>query len=215
MSFANDRDLLTLEPNLFRDVAWTAQRLIDAPGGSLSGTTLSVPGADFAAAGVGAGGVVLVNLAPLEIVARLSATQIQVSRLRDDPADPPLPPGAAAGAGVQVWTFAPQIRIAHEQIMRAVGIEPTPTLGDVGALTPASVTNPRSVARVEALGALHLVFTAASALVGGESTLWQKAAMYRERFADDRRRLEVGIDLNGDGSPDAVRRVSTALFVRV
>ena len=29
--FATDRDFLTLEPNLFRDVLWLSQRLVNGP----------------------------------------------------------------------------------------------------------------------------------------------------------------------------------------
>ena len=43
--FAQDRDLLALDPNLFRDVAWSGQRLVSGVG-NISGTTLTLTSQD-------------------------------------------------------------------------------------------------------------------------------------------------------------------------
>ena len=69
--FATDRDLLALEPNLFRDVGWVSQRLVVGTG-SISGTTLTMSAQDvaFDGAGVGAGSVVVVDSAAYEVRAR-------------------------------------------------------------------------------------------------------------------------------------------------
>src|SRR3954470_14123560 len=69
--FASDRDLLAMEPNLFRDVGWVGQRLVSGTGG-VAGTTLTLTAqdVDFEDGGVGAGCVVLVDGAPYEVLAR-------------------------------------------------------------------------------------------------------------------------------------------------
>ena len=216
MSFARDRDLLVLEPNLFRDIGWTGQRLVDVASATLTGKTLTLPGVDLAALGVGEGNVAVVGGAALEVIARLSATTLQVSRLREDPGGAPIPPLAVSGVSAQVWTFGPQIRSAHERVLRMVGIEP-----DVGGRAPtggvlgeSAVVNRRAVARAEALAALHVIFAAGAAAATEDSLLWRKAESYRERFAEERRRLEVAVDLDGDGLADAVRRPTVAALVR-
>lgn len=209
MTFAKDRDLLALEPALFRDVAWAALRRVSASDAQVSGFALSSASSDFGAAGVDAGAVALVDGAPLEVVEREDAQTLTVSLLRASAGDPLIRPPSSAQASLSVMSFAPQLEAMHAEVMRALGLEP-----GAEELGEASVTNPRSVAHVEALGALHLVFAGAAALTGADSPAWTRAESYRERFGEARRRLCVGVDLDNDGRPDAVRRVSAARFIR-
>lgn len=213
MAFATDRDLLVLEPGLFRDVGWSAQRVVEAGGVSVSGTTLTSAGSDFAAAGVTAGHVALVDGAVMEVVARLSATQLTVSRLREEAGGSAISPGAATGATLVVMTFRAQLGVAHAQVMRMLGIEPG-SVGQIGEAGETSIVNPGSLTRVEALGAMHAILASASAMTGETSVLWEKARMYLERFREERRRVSALIDLNGDGIADATRRMSVARLER-
>lgn len=213
MAFATDRDLLVLEPGLFRDVGWSAQRVIEASGVSISGTTLTSGSSDFVGAGVTAGHVSLVNGAPLEVVARLSGTQLTVSRLREETVSGAIPPGAMAGATLVVMTFRPQLATAHAQVMRSLGIEPG-VAAQIGVLGEGSIVNSAALVRAEALAALHSILASASAMVGDTSALWVKAQMYRERFEEERRRVTALIDLNGDGVADATRRMNVMRLVR-
>ncbi|MBL8765355.1 MAG: hypothetical protein JNM07_13930 [Phycisphaerae bacterium] len=207
--FANDRDLLVLEPNLFRDAGWAAQRLVNATG-SVAGATLTVPGADLVALGVGAGNIALLDGVALEVVARESATTLTVSRIRAGPGDPLIPPPPATDRPVAVWTFLPQLAIVHEQLLRMLGIEPGQA--GPGALTESSVTNPRALALAEALGALHLVFAGAGGSGAPEAG---RAGFYAARYEAERRRVGAAIDLDGDGHPDCVRRLNVTQVFRV
>ncbi len=211
MSFAKDRDLLVYEPLLFRDVAWSGQRLHESGGVTVAGTSLLVVGADFVSAGIDAGHVAVVDGLALEIVSRQTTTQLEVSLLRAKRDGANLPPPAVTNGTMTVCSFGPQLEMAHEQLLRCAGIE----LSDAGA-TPGEmdITNSADLIGVEALGALHLIFAAASAMAGPNSLLWTKAKMYRKRFAAHRDRAMVEVDLNGDGSPDAIRRFNTLQFVR-
>lgn len=211
MPFARDRDLLPFEPNLFRDIAWAGQRRIDLPSATRTGTTLIATGADFVAAEITTGAVVVHAGVTLEVIDRFSATQLTISLLREAPNSPAIPPAPAANAPLTITSFTPQIAVVHEALLRALGIEPTDP-----AATPSAtdITNPAALARVEALGALHLIFTAAAATADDRSVLRTKADLYRDRFAALRRRLAVGVDLDGDGLPDATRRVNTLHLLR-
>lgn len=213
--FATDRDLLALEPRLFHDIAWSAQKLVEAAGASINsaGDMLTLAGADFEALGVGAGFVVLAGLTPYEVIERLSATELRISRLRADVHHPLIPAAPGAGLGVLVSTFRPQIGIVHAQLLRALGIEPG-AAAVPGVPAEPDITNPRALALTEALGALHLVFASAAALVTFDSPLWTKARLYRERFAAERQRVAALVDLNADGEPDAARRPNVIQFLR-
>lgn len=211
--FATDRDLLVLEPNLFRDVAWLGQRLLDVSG-STSGTTLTLASGDAAAVDITGGRVALVGGVPLEVVQRLTSTTLQVSRLRADPAAAPIPPGTLTSQPVVVTTFAPQTALAHAQILRMLGLDAAGTT-DPDALDETAVTNPHALTLAESLLSLETIFTAASALHGPDSSLGRRAEDYRRRFALERCRAAAAIDLNGDGRPDTTRRLNVLQLIRV
>ncbi|MBL9032498.1 MAG: hypothetical protein JNM80_12435 [Phycisphaerae bacterium] len=206
---ATDRDLLVHEPNLFRELGWASQRLVKATG-AISGTTLTISAydVDLANAGVAAGHVVVIDGAPLEVVERLSATTATVSRLRADPAGPAIAPSPMSNKPVTIATFAPQVALVRDQVLRLLGLEPP---------DESRVTNPDALRRLVALGALHLAYTAASA-AGGEqgwsSRTWSRGQFYLQRFADERERVEARLDLDGDGIADACRRLNVAQLVR-
>ncbi|MFN0131218.1 MAG: hypothetical protein ACKVW3_01595 [Phycisphaerales bacterium] len=209
MSLATDRDLLVFEPNLFRDIAWLSQRLVKATA-SISGTTLTISAydVDLAGAGIGPGHVVVVDGAPFEIIERLTATTATVSRLRDDPEGSPITPTPMSSKPATIHTFAPQLGMVRDQVLRLVGLEPA---------DESRVTNPDALKRLVALGALHLAYTAASA-AGGEQgwsgKAWTRGQLYLQRFSDERQRAEAQIDLDGDGIADTRRRPNVGQLVR-
>ncbi len=215
--FATDRDLLTLEPNLFTDIRWAAQTLLDSGPATLSadGLTLTIPGVDLVQRAVQPGTVALLDNLPVEVLAVDTPTTLHISRPRARADDPPIPVlrSSLAIAAVTIHTFRAQIGIVHDQLLRALGIEPGAPQ-QPGIVTESSITNPGALARVEALGALHIIFAAASALVGEESLAWHKARLYRERFGHDRRSVAAAIDLDHDGIAEAVRRINTVQLTR-
>ena len=78
-----------------------------------------------------------------------------------------------------------------------------------------SVINTEDLARLEALGALHLIYAGASAVAAGSPIEAEKAEWYRRRFMEERGRVVAQIDLDGDGRADAVRRPTAMRFVRL
>lgn len=214
MAYAVDRDLLVLEPGLFREVLWVGQRLVSGTGDA-SGTALTMTAQDaqFDAVDVGDGHVALVGGAAYEVVDRVSGTVLTISRLRGAADDAAIPVSGATGAEVIVSTFGPQIEMVHRQVLRMLGIEPD-IEAEAGQATEASVLNQTALARLEALGALHLVYSAAGSSLGADSPLAQKAMLYRERFASERQKTVGVLDLDGDGKPDATRRLNVIQFMR-
>ncbi|MAY75639.1 MAG: hypothetical protein CMJ31_13170 [Phycisphaerae bacterium] len=211
MAFAVDRDLLALEPSLFERVWWIGQRLVSGTG-SLSGSMLLMSSQDvaFDAARITMGHVVVVGGVTLEVVVPAGATSLGVSRVRPTDESEVIPPGDIENAAVRLVTFAPQIEDVHRRVLRMLGVDPD---GGEGSLDASAVLNGHSLARLEALGALHMVFSASS--VGGDSIEREKAEWYRVRFDQERRRVRARIDLDGDGRADVTRRVSVSRVVRV
>lgn len=214
MSFANDRRLLVLEPNLFRDVEFASALLASGTDGVLSGTAFTSASADFEAAGVNTGHVISLNNRGVEVVERVSATELTVSLVRARVEDDPLPPPEGVAIVYTVRSFAPQIETVHRQVMRMAGIEPDASDAAEGEATVASVLNTDEVGLVEALGSLEMIFAAAASILADEPYLRLRAASYRERFASARQRARVRLDLDGDGVADVVRSLSVVQFVR-
>jgi hypothetical protein len=213
--FATDRDLLAFEPNLFRDVMWVSQRLVDGQG-TISGSVLTMSSADagFDAAGVEEGHVVFINGAAYEVLERLSSTQVRLSRPRASADGAQIPvANIASAAAARVATFAPQIATVHAQVVRMLGIEPGQA-STPGHPAETDVTNPAAFTRVECLGALHLIYAAAGSLTSPDSPTNQRSEFYRMRFAQERTRVTAEIDLDGDGRPDAVRKLNVVQMVR-
>lgn len=210
--FAHDRDLLAIEPNVFHEVSWIGQRLVKGTGDLGDGVlTLSTFDRDFVVAGVDAGHVAVVNNVAYEVVERISATEVAVSRVRASVDAAAVWPADASGASVEVRTFGPQIGMTHDLVLRLLGFESAEIPGVLGE---SAVVNGAALARVEALGALHLVYGAAGSLSGPGSALWERAEMYRRRFAAERQTAAARVDTDGDGVANAARRMNVVWFVR-
>ena len=208
----SDRDLLTFEPDLFRDVGFLALRLVNATGSITSGK-LNVSGADLAAVGVTAGHVVLHSGVPLEVTLRNSTTQLTVSLLRASAVDPIIPPPNAATAPVVVFTFAPQIAAAHAGALLMLGL-PAAGKGLPGEPDETAIVNPDDLKPLVALLALSLVWSAAAAIHGAGSGAAARAEHYRLRASRERSTAIARLDVDGDWVADAERRAGAAALMR-
>lgn len=207
MNFSTDRDLLALEPTVFHDVPWVGQQRVQLDDGIVDGTTLTSATADFTAAQVEAGGVVLIGRVAHEVMSRDDATTLTVSLLRSRLADAPIPGEPGGPLAVSVRTFAPQAALVHDGLLRLLGIDPAATPEDPDALTEDAVVSLSVMARLEALGTLERVYSGASALTGDNQVLVYKAGEYRRRFRHATAQASVLIDTTGDGHADERRRL--------
>jgi len=207
--FGQDRDMLAIEPHAFTDALWAGRRLASGTAG-IVGTTLTTTSstAGFIDAQADAGQVVVFNGVPLEVTAVTSGTVLEVSRLRASIDDPPIAPAPSSGASFALVSFDPQRGIVHRQLLGMLGLD-RPDGPDADTIVDVA-----PLAHAEALGTLHLVYAAASALSGPSSSLGARAVMYADMFARARRTLAVGLDLDGDGEIDATRRPVLAHLIR-
>jgi hypothetical protein len=213
MNFSTDRDLLMLDPGVFRDVPFAGQQRLRVTDAVVSGVTLTSATADFAAAAVDVGCVGLLAGVPVEVIARVDAHTLTVSLPRPRLTDDAIPPGAVTDADMTLRTFAPQAAIVHLALLQRLGIDPDDARD--GAITEDAVVSLSVMAQLEALGVLAHIHSAAVAIVGDNAALLQKAHDYRQRFASALRQSIILIDLNGDGVADAQRRFDTGQLQRV
>lgn len=212
--FARDRDLLVYEPRLFLETGWLGQ-LLFRESAAVAASVLVAPGLDFAAAGVGAGSVVSYGGASYEAVQVVGVGQLGLSRLRSSSVDAVIASPALASGEVECYSYAPQMGVVHGQILRMLGIEPEDDRE--GSLGESSVVNPGALTRLECLGTLHLIYSAAAAAGSAGSAglgYAERSLMYRERFSAERGRVTALIDLDGDGEAESVRRPGVSHLVR-
>ena len=211
--FSTDRDLLSLEPSLFRDGGVISQRLCTGTC-TIAGTTLTANSADveFDDAAISEGHIVVVDGASYEVIERLSATTLTISRLRASSADDPIPPTAVTAKPFSIHTFTPQIAIVHRQLLAMLDLEPS---GSTRGLTEDAIVNPYDLTHLEALGALQLI---CAQLIPSDArwgaNAFDRFHIYRERFANERHHAAAYLDTDNDSLPDTIRRFNTVHLVR-
>lgn len=190
----NDANLIRLEPNLFQEVQWLSQRLVNASG-AVSGTTLTISAfdTDFAGAQLEVGMVVLINEIAHEVLARLSPTAAQISRIRARSDFSALTPAPVTGAEVIVSTFRPQISVTSEHILQSLGLDPA-------AATPPLLIDTQPLARLATVSTLAAIYASASE-VSAQAPLAQRAERYRLLVALERAAAKAPLDDNTQRRP--------------
>jgi len=211
MSFSTDRDLVLFEPNVFVDVPMVSQQRIEVVDGVVSGTTLTSVSADFVLAQVDTGGVVLISGVTHEVVSRIDANTLVISLPRTSPSDTPIPSTDGSGLKVIGRTFSPQAMLAHNELLRLVGIEAD---DPASVLTEQSIISLSVMSHLEVLGTLQRVYSAAASLTGDNTEVGAKAKEYEHRFNAACRSATILLDLDGDGYADVNRGLGVKWFHR-
>jgi hypothetical protein len=211
MAMITDRDLLLIEPGIFKNAMDLATLLIDAADGTVSQTSLSSASSDFESMSVDAGHVAVIEAETTEVIARVSSTELTVSLPRVTSEDPLIAPTAGSGLTVKVPTFGRQINFSQAWVLGALGLD----AGDLD-LTPdeSAILNPCDIERLIALETVARVFAAAAALDPADQSLADSATHYAGEVAAARHRTRAILDLDGDGCADASRRVCTVALTR-
>jgi hypothetical protein len=212
MNFSTDRDLLVLEPNVFRDVPYLSQQRVQVTDGILSGAVLSSNTADFVSSQVDAGGVVIIGNVPHEVIERVDGHQLTVSLVRTSVEDPAILSQDGTSLKILVRTFQSQAALVHDALLRLIGIEPDDPAND---LSEASIISHRVVSSLEALGTLERVYSGAVALSGDNSLIIAKATEYRRQFHSACREASILLDTDGDGYADVRRHLGVIWCCRV
>jgi len=216
-TFSNDVDILKCEPGLFGELHWPSQVRASGTGAMLNDTTLTASEADFVAAEVEAGGVIYLRSADgslegaYEIVSVDSPTELTVSVVRADAADPVVAPPAAADISYRVSTFEPQAVDAAFQLTEYFGIRPGDPTSEIGV---ENLLDTEGLRRASVLKVISAVYEAWSSPADGESVR-RKSLLYQQLFEKARQRCHVTVDLGADGVADVTHVGGTIRLVRV
>lgn len=216
VSFSNDTDILKYEPVLFGELYLPGQVLAEGTGGTLSGTTFTVSGADFVSAQISVGGVIYLHTADslldgaYEIVSVDSATQLGVSVIRSDSEDTAVAPPAATGISYRISTFGPQAGEVGFRLTEHFGIKPgNPTsVYDAENVLDAGVLKRASVFAV-----ISIVYAMLASQVKDDN-FWKKSLHYQALFERARERCRLNIDIDSDGVADVTRAGAFVKLVR-
>lgn len=206
-TFSNDVDILKYEPVLFGELHLPSQVRTSGTGAMLRGTTLTAGGTDFLAAGVEAGGVIYLRSADgslegaYEIVSVDSATELTVSVVRADGADPVIAPPAAENLSYRVSTFGPQAVEVAFQLTAYFGLRPGYATSEIGV---EDLLDTEGLRRASVLAVISGVYRNWSTRTDGEY-FGRKSLMYQELFEKARQRCHLTADLGADGVADVTR----------
>ena len=207
ITFSNDVDILKCEPVLFGELHLASQVRASGTGATLSGTTLTADGADFIAAGVEAGGVIYLRSADgsldgaYEIVSVDSATELTISVVRADVADPVIAPPTADDISYRVSTFGPQAVDVAFQLTEYFGIRPGDPTSEIGV---ENLLDTEGLRRASVLAVISRVYGNWSTQTDGEC-FWRKSLLYQQLFEKARQRCHLTVDLGADGVADVTR----------
>jgi len=210
MSLITDRDLLLIEPSAFLHAAAAATKVLSAADAVIAGTTLSSASSDFVAGGITAGQVAVVAGEALEIVVRLSATSLTVSRARR-PGDAVIAPAPGTGLALAVWTFNRLIDDVEARLLESMRIDPEDAAAPLDA---GAILNAQAVGRLISLLVTEQAFKAAAAHAPTDESLAERAALHARRALSARHATLAVLDLDGDGIADATRRFNNCALLR-
>ena len=211
MSLIADVDLLLIEPSLFIDGVAASTNLLTVTDGEISSGALSSAGADFVAAGVDARHVAVINGEALEILERVSQTELAVSRPRASSADDPIPPPDATSQTLTINTFARLIDQTQRDLLQGLALrEDDPDQ----PLDEDNVASAAALGRLIALRAIERAFSLAATFDMNDETLPARAAHYSALADESAASLAVLLDADGDGQADAVRHARVTILLR-
>jgi len=216
VSFSSDADILKYEPSLFGELHLSWQVLAAGADGELSGTTFTANGADFAGAGISAGGVINLRSADgvldgaYEIVSVDSATQLTISVIRPDSDSAAVAPPSADEITYRVSTFAPQASEVGFGLTEYFGIKP----GSPESNYEVEDILDKEVLKRASVFAIIASVYAMLASKASDENFWKKSLRYQGLFERARERCRLSIDTGSDGVADVSRDGSSVKLVR-
>jgi hypothetical protein len=216
VSFSSDVDILKYEPILFGELHLPWQVLVAGSGGTLSGTTFAVGGADFLGTSVTTGHVIYLQSADgsidgaYEIISVDSATELTVSVIRAEASDGPIAPPAATDISYRVGTFGPQTSEAGFQLTEYFGIRPGNAASDAGAEDILSVDVLKKASVFAVISSVYAMLASKT----NDENFQKKSQHYRKLFEKARERCRISVDIDDDGAADITRTGASKRLVR-
>ena len=204
--------LLRMEPALFIDGSTEATIIATGSDGEVSGTTFSSASADFTTAEIDAANVVVIaGSEALEVDTRDDANSLTVSKPRPSATAVAIQPTAGTSLSYEVLTFANAIQVAEAWVLGGLGIDPNDPIATVDTT---AIIDTEPIEHLIALRVIADVYALAAARQPTDASLSSLATVYRGKADAARHRTVAWIDCDGDGIPEATRRIDVITFSR-
>ena len=215
--FCSDRDLLILEPRVFAEAFWNAQRLSAGTEGLFSGTSFTADGGSLASAGI-QGGMVLCTYVSqssegmgYEILSVKGDNTLIISVPRASVDDPPVAPVVAPGPTQwQVLTFAPQIAAASATLAERLR-----NVSESAGIRQAGFADSAQLRTVAACLSLAGIFAAAAETNDDSDGRWTKSCSYMNLYRSSLLNLRLACDIDGDGVAEETRTLANVRLRRL
>ncbi len=206
-NFANDADLLAVEPGVFVELPLAEQLRLRVGDAAVNGGTVTSATGGFDALEVGQ----VVTLRSGAAHASSYAIEQIIDGHTLDLAHAATKFDGLSDLALSVYTFRPQMDQVHAQLMLALGIDTDDT---AEALGESAIVSVGQVKRLEVLGTLERAYRAGIAAGGENDALESKARRYALRWARSLEAARVLIDTDGDGRADVWRAPTVGRLVR-
>lgn len=203
--FSCDADVVRVEPGVFAGSPFAGQVLCSGANGVLAGTVFSAVGENFIGKGVAAGHVIVLQSldgainAAYEVVAAVTATQLEVSAVRADSEQPAIPVGTSSGLIYRIATFGPQAAIAAEEITARLGLRPGCPENTYG---PEHIVDATPLRMVSVYRVLMMVFVTQAGTSDAGRTFAFRHDYYVTQYRNAFNRLRIAVDVERDGVPE-------------
>ncbi len=212
--FCQDRDLLSIEPDVFVTAGFPGQELIRGTDGTISGTTFTSAAGNFVTAGIAIGMVLSITPSTgqaksFEIISVDSATSMTVSILRADTDDQPTPCPPGSSLSYFIRTFGPQIGAVSATLA-----EKLRQLSEVAAISTADFADSAQLRYTTAHGTLASIFLARADNAAPFDANWIKAQYYRDQFNRLQLQLRLVTDSDASGAAESARSFGNIRLLR-
>lgn len=220
MTFCTDMDLLYYEPDLFTSAAAVSQGIVSGSG-VLTGANLATvenlssrpvaPRMVAVLSGAVAATLVLAEVSPPY---QMTLSVLHEGLFADEDAPTPLAVGVNGQVSYIVRSFWAQRSIVSELLLAACRGRDGEDSDDLRDGT--AITNAEDFRRPAALGTLQMIHSALAAAAGESAGHFAtRAELYQRLYRRALRHIVARLDLDGDGTVDAARRLNLVEFVRI
>jgi hypothetical protein len=208
--FSTDAELLGLEPGVFLDVPFGSQRLLRVTDAVVSGAGVTSVTGGFDS--LVAGDVVVLRSSEADAVALGVASVTDGNTLTL--AGEPVGLGTTTGLTLDVVTYGPQAGLVHDELLRAIGIDPDDPEGVLTGLKESMIVSLGLMGELEGMGVLARVYGAAAGIPGDYKGVVAKSRYWMGRYRSALRGARVLLDVDGDGEADACRSAGVGQLIR-